>query len=335
MRFGRRERSRPGADAPWVPGAHLGRRTGEAPRPGRDHRRQRARRRSVRRLRRTAPWLAAAAFASGVLGSETLLASAASRRPDLFAVDRFEVRGHQRVSGAQLATIAGLPAGTSLASVDDDALCERLMAHPWIASARLAVIPPDKLLLEVEERVPAAVAQRGEQLWWVDRSGLAFAPLEGARPEALPVLLLAAAPDPTRPEPLLATGVALARYARALDLPVRSVELGGGGDGGADDAFPALRIEGTSARVVLGPGEWEARLRRLVRVLAEVSESRDAGEIDLRVPEQAILRPSGDTAGEKREGAESRSRATAPTSGPDQGADANTGGRGEWLAETT
>lgn len=321
MRFGRRERRRPTADS-WMPGAHLGRRTtADTPRPGRDHRRQRARRRSVQRLRRTAPWLAAAAFAAGVLGSDTLLAAAASRRPDLFALERFEVRGQQRLSGAEIAAIAGISAGTSLVALDDDALRERLMAHPWIASARLTVIPPDTLLVEVEERTPAAVAESGERRWWVDRGGLAFAPLEGESPEAFPVLMLAAAPDPERPEPVLAGGIALARHARALDLRVRSIEL----TGEAHDALPVLRIEGTGARVVLGPGDWEPRLRRLARVLSEVPESRDAGEIDLRVPEQAILRPSVDTAGEEREGVESPARAAEPTSGPDRGADANTG----------
>jgi len=235
---------------------------------------------------RAAVWLLAlgVGIAGGALRGEALLARALPERASQL---RLAVLGNLHASPLELATAAGVGPGTRLAALDLKRVQAGLTAHPWVAKVRVTTLPPDLLLVAVEEREPVAVAQIGAERWLVDRSGSAF--LAAAPGTALPALVGARARDDAR----LAEGVAwLDAFAAHGIGAARGLFLVD-----ADPArAPALELASDApapgARVLLGTGERDAKLDRLARLLAAgLPELRTAAEIDLRFGADVILRP--------------------------------------------
>jgi len=222
--------------------------------------------------------------AAGALGGERLLARALPARA---AQVRLALLGNVRAPARELAAAAGLAPGVRLASLDLAAVRRGVAAHPWVREAHVAALPPDWLIVAVEEREPVALAQLGDARWLVDASGRAF--VRAAAAAALPLLLGASGPD----DPRLADGVAwlAALAAQGLAAPPELALAD------ADPArAPALALGADApapgARVLLGAGEREAKLARLAKLFAaRPPELASAGEIDLRFGPDVILRP--------------------------------------------
>jgi cell division protein FtsQ len=225
-----------------------------------------------------------AGVALGALRGEALLARAL---PERAAQLRLAVLGNAEAAPLELAAAAGVGPGSRLAALDLDAVAAGVAKHPWVASARVAALPPDWLLVAVEERTPVAVAHVGAEAWLVDAGGTAFvAAAEGA---ALPALLGAE----SREDPRLAEGVAWLAALGAHGLPApRALQVAG-----ADATrAPALALTSDApapdALVLLGAGERDAKLARLAKLFAvRPPELANAAEIDLRFGADVILRP--------------------------------------------
>jgi hypothetical protein len=272
----------------------------------RSWRNERAPRPTRGRVRRLRGALLGAALASGAVagafGGEALLARAF---PERAAQVRLAVAGNRQASGVELAAAAGVGPGVRLADLELDAVRAGVAAHPWVRRARVAALPPDQLVVAVEEREAVALAAVGGALWLVDRDGAAFvhAP-EGA---ALPVLAGAAARDDAR----LADGVAwLEALARHQLPPPLELALADADPGRA----PAFSLPAASAapgaRVLLGAGERDAKLARLARLLAAgLPEAASAAEIDLRFGADVILRAASHAASPVPPGAQRAQRA--------------------------
>jgi cell division protein FtsQ len=198
---------------------------------------------------------------------------------------RLALLGNRHATPAELAAAAGLGPGVRLARLDPAVVRAGIAAHPWVRSVRVATLPPDRLIVAVEEREPAAVAPIGASTWLVDRSGRAF--LEAAPERPLPLLTGARATD----DPRLAEGMAWLAALAAHGLPApRELALAD-----ADPArAPALALAAPApaARILLGSGERDAKLTRLARLLAtRLPELASVAEIDLRFGADVILRP--------------------------------------------
>lgn len=219
------------------------------------------------------------------------------------------VQGTHRLSGAEVARTLMASRGEPIARLSREAIEARVRSHPWIRSARVALLPTGTAIVDVQEREPRAVLRRGEgdavRWHFVDREGVAFAPVDEARAgEAAGMPALASA-DGDAGEPSRATlGDALTLLARldALGLP-----------GLANDERPhrglALRLPGPDAtrgwvltrddgatEVILG-GDADAVLERLDRLeqllAAGLEELERTRSIDLRFAGQAVLRTEG------------------------------------------
>jgi cell division protein FtsQ len=263
----------------------------------------------VRRLRGAllGASLAGGALA-GALAGDALLARAF---PERAAQVRLALVGNRHADALELAAAAGVGPGVPLATLDLAAVRAGVAAHPWVRSVRVAALPPDRLIVAVEEREAVAVAAIGGARWLVDRDGIAFvhAP-DGA---ALPALAGAAARDDAR----LADGVAwlAALAAHRLPAPAELVLAD------ADPArAPAFSLPGAGvvpgARVLLGVGERDAKLARLARLLAAgLPETANAAEIDLRFGADVILRAVSPAAGPVPPGAQQAQRAKPQVGG--------------------
>jgi cell division protein FtsQ len=85
-------------------------------------------------------------------------------------VARVTVRGSRFLSEAEVRELLGPAVGENILGLDIAALTSRLRASPWVADANVGRNLPDTLRVEIQERVPLALAEV-ERLYLMDAEG--------------------------------------------------------------------------------------------------------------------------------------------------------------------
>jgi len=220
----------------------------------------------------------------------------------LFRVEGVEVRGNRALPAHLVEEVAGVARGGSLLAVDLDAARARLEAHPRVRAAAVRRRFPRTLVIEVAERVPAAVVRSGAD-YVVDREGAVLERrAEGTGP-GLPVLTgveTAGGALTPRGRENLAAGLALVDAIRAVGFP--ALEAIGSIDVGAPEDAVIVPVTGRPL-VHAGRGDATTRLARW-RLVAPDMASRwpEVEYVDLRADGQVIALPvPGDEAGTEGE----------------------------------
>jgi len=89
---------------------------------------------------------------------------------DRLRVGRLEVRGSHFLSEGEVRELVGPAVGESILALDIDALKARLRASPWVAEATVTRALPDTVRVDIQERVPLALAEL-DQLYLMDQDG--------------------------------------------------------------------------------------------------------------------------------------------------------------------
>jgi cell division protein FtsQ len=134
---------------------------------------QAPRRRRGLALRLVRPFLGALALVGAPLG----IALWASSSP-AFALRGVQIRGAERVPTAWLRKSLAPLEGRHLLRIRLAEIEPLLSRHPWVRAVRVRKELPDRLLVMIEERQPAALLRAEAGLFFVDREGTVFAPFE-------------------------------------------------------------------------------------------------------------------------------------------------------------
>lgn len=86
-------------------------------------------------------------------------------------IQQITVVGLDRVSRDEIITRLALPPYASLLSVEPDLLSRRLESHPWIGSVMFDRVLPHSLVVQVNERQPAAVLGSAKEPYFLDVEG--------------------------------------------------------------------------------------------------------------------------------------------------------------------
>lgn len=108
-----------------------------------------------------------------------------------FKVKRYEIKGLDRMARIHVDSVAAAQIERAMPLVDLDGTRAQLLRFGWIEDARVSRRWPDTLVVDVVERVPAAIWQHHQELSLIDRSGVV---LEPVRLEAMPDLPLVIGP---------------------------------------------------------------------------------------------------------------------------------------------
>jgi len=204
-----------------------------------------------------------------------------------FAVREIQVRGGAKVGGREIVAMAGLRHGVNIWKIDPVSIEKKIAEHPWVRRVIVRREFPRRVLIEVEERVPKAIVAAGK-LFYVDGDGVVFKEVGEEEDVNFPIL------TGLRPADLAVSDPAIRRRLRDA---LRLSELM------ARDSHTLSEIHfDTSDRLVvytvkfpislhMGWGDWEAKLRRLDRVLTlwKDKESRIAS-LDLGFRDQVVAR---------------------------------------------
>jgi cell division protein FtsQ len=213
-------------------------------------------------------------------------------RSALFDVDHIDVAGAFLVSPAEAAEAAEPLARMPLAEVDTSAAAERVEALPFVRSARVERVFPNRVRIRLTERMPAAFVARPAPEGAPPTGSAGFALLDGTgrvladrpeRPADLPEVTGAGA-IPAPGEWLQPARPALSVYL-ALPEPLRAQVSATGVEGDS----VVLRMGGRDVR--FGPPEHlEAKVAALAALLEHLGD-RPVIAIDVRVPSAPVVLP--------------------------------------------
>lgn len=240
------------------------------------------RRRSVRegrrraRLRRTV---------TGIVLLVLLLALVIVERSPLVGLEEIRVTGTERLEHGEVRAATGLELGTSTLWLRLSRVEERVADLAVVRAADARRLDPLTVLIEVEEREPALVAEDGERRVLIDRDGVVLA--EGEQSGLPRIRLDGRLPDvgdSVRGDAALRNAVAAWR---GLTGPLRSRVVRYDA-GGADDLV--LRLE-SGIDVRFGRAHRIDEKARALGVILEDIEDADISEIDVRAPAAPVVVP--------------------------------------------
>jgi cell division protein FtsQ len=201
-------------------------------------------------------WVALAFVLAFGLGAAGFVLS----RSSAFHVRHVEVAGAAHHSRADIVRLSGVTRATNALWLDEGAVERRLEQDPWIASATVSTSFPWTVHVQVVERTPAAVVDRGSDRLLVATDGTPLGP--AGRVSGLPLIVmppagaLEGAPPSLEPAARAVGGLPASILAR-----VRQVIVS------VDGTLEMRLIDGP--RVEFGPAtQIEAKGRAIASVLA-------------------------------------------------------------------
>lgn len=223
-------------------------------------------------------WAAAARTVVGaslVVATSALVAWAARRyvmTSPRFAVTDIEVVGCERRTPDVVSAESGISVGANVFALDLDAARARILADPWISEATLARRLPGTILVQIEERRPAALVSLGDT-FVVSPQGDPFKRLEPGDPVDLPLV------TGLRPEDLTDDHDGATRtIRRAIDLaaeyeastlshrsPLEEVHV-------SPEGTFTLVVGRSATQLVLGEPPFRRKLDQAARVVAELDK---------------------------------------------------------------
>ncbi len=103
-------------------------------------------------------------------------------------IQQITIVGLERLSREEITEKLNLPSDSSLWSIDMDHLKGQLETHPWIRAVTFDRVLPHSLIVQVEERQPAALLRASKTTYFLDEEGHLLPGETTKAGEALPVL---------------------------------------------------------------------------------------------------------------------------------------------------
>ncbi len=148
-------------------------------------------------LRRMGNWLLGSAITAGLIAGVIAMglpqmagAAIAEGVGDAgFAVRNVEILNRHRADRDVVYDIAMAQKSRAMPLVDLEGTRAELMKLGWIADARISRRMPDTLVVDIVERVPAAIWQYQHRLALIDKDGVVIAPVDDRAMPDLPVVV--------------------------------------------------------------------------------------------------------------------------------------------------
>jgi len=226
------------------------------------------------------PFLLAVTLVGGPLGLGMWVASS-----PIFRLSEVQIGGTSRVTTEEVATALAPLRGRHLLRLSLVDVEGRLSRNPWIAGATIRKELPDRVVVEVHERQPAALLRLDDDLYYVDAGGFVIVPYDPSGPVDL-VLLSIAPGAPMNVGKALEVAAALGRAVPEWGAGLSEIEILGLED---------FRLHTASLPypVLVSADRVEEQVRKLQKILPQI-ENRYAGvkAVDLRFSRQIVFQPA-------------------------------------------
>jgi cell division protein FtsQ len=137
---------------------------------------------------------------SAAIGGVTAVAynyGTGSWRFRLESSDQIEIQGLENVSRRQVMEVVGSDIGRNVFFIPLAERKHQLEQIPWIESANVSRLLPNRMRIAIQERTPAAFVQVGEKIELIDAHGVVMdMPATGLKRYSFPVLIGMGEPEP-------------------------------------------------------------------------------------------------------------------------------------------
>ncbi len=196
-----------------------------------------------------------------------------------FQVTEIDIEGVNRLSKEKVLELSGVDIHSNLVALSGRKIRARVADNAWVASAEVKRHWPNRLEIRVREKSPVAILNRDGQLFYLDRQGLAFAPVLPPDDLDYPVISGAVkkvADDQTEQE-VMAEALKFLGYAGGgnPNLPAQNISEIDVGDPGD----LVLYLMSRPFPIRLGRGEMKSKYERVARVLSGLYKRQEFGEI--------------------------------------------------------
>ena len=215
------------------------------------------------------------------------------RGEERFLLSRFEVRGNRVLTEDEVLELSGVVMGSNLLDVRISLLEEAVAASPRVDRARARRVLPDRVVVTLEEKCPAALVAVGAyDVLEVTDDGVVLPAVAQTASVDLPIITGAVGnvePGITELSPELTDALALLRRAREVSeglwMDISEIRI-------APGSGLVIYTVADGAEIRVGSGALGSRdLERLWRVLTDIRDGgREVETIDLRFRDQVVVR---------------------------------------------
>ncbi len=224
--------------------------------------------------------LGVAALAGAAFGTHWGLR--AFKQSQRLRVNSIAITGNHRALASELLGYTGISRGDSILDVDLDAAARQLLRHPWVETASVRRMLPDRIAISVREHVPVILVALGD-VYMASAEGVLFKRLSADDQATFPVLTGMsrdeAAKEPQRTEERIRAAVALLVAARSHTAAFgRIEEIHWDRDLGWSLVTAKSDAPGATVRIHLGKAPKE-RLQIAERTLSALAELGKAPQV--------------------------------------------------------
>jgi len=209
----------------------------------------------------------------------------------LLATRHIIVRGCNELTEKEVLQLAQIHEGVNILALNTKAIADRVKRNPWVKEVTLGREYPDRIVIELKERVALALVKEGEQLYLVDQEGVVFKPFSEDDNVDLPILTGFSVGKGCN-DRLFHEAVKLLDLMRSkafITPPETLAEIHG------DPRVGISLITTTGMCLFLGQDNFEGKLSRLSLIVADL-ERRELRanyvRIDLSDPTKVIVQPT-------------------------------------------
>lgn len=213
---------------------------------------------------------------------------------DGLTVHGVRIEGTRIVSEAEIFHLAAVPMDKQLYDVDLAGVRNRVRRSPFVNDVAVHRDPPDRILIEIDERVPIALVVAG-RMWYVDSGGVLMPVIRSEAAFDLPVLtgvenVQKCEVGRRLTDPAVCEALRLVRSAQQLDEAlyrrISEVHIAATGD-------LSLYTTDAGVPVLVGRGDITTKLEKFEAFWSTVVSSRGAQaltSVDLRFADQVVVR---------------------------------------------
>ncbi len=218
---------------------------------------------------------------------------AAVTRTVYFKTQSIKVAGMQRLSQQAVLAQAGIAQGDNVLAVNLRLVRKRLLAHPWIATARVAREIPETIIIEVTEHAPLAIVDLGRR-FLMNAQGRIFKEHVADDPAGLPLVTgivygdISLGDDALTPAVQAVVDVLNASRTQHNALPYRQIQQ--------VDMDPEMGVTLTAwkerRKIKMGFGDYASKYNRLKQLLPHLKQRRnwrDFSAIDVNNPDRVVV----------------------------------------------
>src|SRR3990170_107602 len=208
----------------------------------------------------------------------------------LFSVRDIDMNRCAYVTRDEVSGILSGVAQGNIWSLSSRDIGRRLLTHPWVRSVSVRKVFPDRLVVRIEERKPAAMVNL-DALYYVDEEGTIFKRLTAYDPKNFPIVT-----GFSRGELTARDAVTLQNLRKTLEL-LRSTESGVLRQNISEVHFDAqegytLGTRDSGLQLKIGMMEFREAMKRIEEALPKLSSVGQArGIVDLKTAGRIYVRP--------------------------------------------